>query len=119
MSVVKNIRAWRPAQAELAQPRRLPDGLLEVCLEGETKEEPFVLEVTTYPERRVSQQMTDDLLLVYLDRGQSPEGIWPRSATRWSKTSRSPCLRKKSGSSGGGARDRILRGALHSSWIRL
>ncbi len=57
---VKNIRAWRPAQAELVQPRRLPDGLLEV---------------TTYPQRRVSQQMTDDLLLVYLDRGQLPEGV--------------------------------------------
>ncbi len=25
---VKNIRAWRPVQAELVQPRRLPDGLL-------------------------------------------------------------------------------------------
>jgi hypothetical protein len=72
---VKNIRAWRPAQAELVQPRRLPDGLLEVRLEGETEEEPFLLEVTTYPERRVSQQMTDDLLLVYLDRGRLPEGV--------------------------------------------
>lgn len=29
----------------------------------------------TYPERRVSQQMTDDLLLVYLDRGRLPEGV--------------------------------------------
>jgi hypothetical protein len=72
---VKNIRAWRPAQAELVQPRRLPDGLLEVCLEGENEEEPYLLEVTTYPERRVSQQMTDGLLLVYLDRGQLPEGV--------------------------------------------
>jgi hypothetical protein len=33
-----------------------------------------ILEVTTYPQRRVSQQMTDDLLLVYLDRGCLPEG---------------------------------------------
>ncbi len=72
---VKNIRAWRPAQAELVQPRRLPDGLLEVCLEGETEDVPFLLEVTTYPQRRVSQQMTDDLLLVYLDRGCLPEGV--------------------------------------------
>jgi hypothetical protein len=75
LAQVKNIRAWRPAQAELVQPRRLPDGLLEVCLEGESEEEPFLLEVTTYPERRVSQQMTDELLLVYLDRGRLPEGV--------------------------------------------
>jgi hypothetical protein len=72
---VKNIRAWRPAQAELVQPRRLPDGLLEVRLGDESDEDLFLLEVTTYPERRVSQQMTDDLLLVYLDRGQLPEGV--------------------------------------------
>ncbi len=30
LAEVKNIRAWRPAQAKLVQPRRLPDGLLEV-----------------------------------------------------------------------------------------
>ena len=34
-----------------------------------------MLEVATYPERRVAQQMTDDLLLVYLDRGQLPETV--------------------------------------------
>jgi hypothetical protein len=53
----------------------LPDGLLEVRLGDEADEDLFLLEVTTYPERRVSQQMTDDLLLVYLDRGQLPEGV--------------------------------------------
>jgi len=72
---VKNIQAWRPAQAEVVQPRRLPDGLLEVRLEDETKDDLFLLEVATYPERRVGQQMTDDLLLVYLDRGQLPEAV--------------------------------------------
>lgn len=72
---VKNIRAWRPAQAEVVQPRRLPDGLLEVRLEDETEDDLFLLEVATYPERRVRQQMTDDLLLVYLDRGQLPEAV--------------------------------------------
>jgi hypothetical protein len=75
LASVKNIRAWRPAQAEVVQPRRLPDGLLEVQLDGETEEVPFLLEVTTYPQRRVSQQMTDDLLLVYLDRSRLPEGV--------------------------------------------
>jgi hypothetical protein len=75
LASVKNIRAWRPAQAELVQPRRLPDGLLEVRLEEETEDDLFLLEVATYPERRVGRQMTDDLLLVYLDRGQLPEAV--------------------------------------------
>ena len=57
------------------QPRRLPDGLLEVRLEDETEDDLFLIEVATYPERRVGQQMTDDLLLVYLDRGQLPEAV--------------------------------------------
>jgi len=75
LAKVNNIRAWRPAQAEVVQPRRLPDGLLEVRLEDETEDDLYLLEVATYPERRVGQQMTDDLLLVYLDRGQLPEAV--------------------------------------------
>jgi hypothetical protein len=31
---VRDIVAWRPLQAELVQPRRLPDGLIEVRLLG-------------------------------------------------------------------------------------
>ena len=72
---VRNIRAWRAAQAEVVQPRRLPDGLLEVRLEDETGDDLFLLEVATYPQRRVGRQMTDDMLLVYLDRGQLPEAV--------------------------------------------
>ena len=75
LAKVKNIRAWRPAQAEVVQPRRLPDGLLEVRLEDETEDDLFLVEVATYPECRVGRQMTDDLLLVYLDRGQLPEAV--------------------------------------------
>jgi predicted transposase YdaD len=72
---IRNIKTWRPAQAEVVQPQRLPDGLLEALLEDETDEDLFLLEVATYPERRVAKQMTDDLLLVYLDRGELPEGV--------------------------------------------
>ena len=39
--------------------------VLEVRLEGEPQDDLFLIEVATYPERRVGQQMTDDLLLVY------------------------------------------------------
>ncbi len=84
------------------QPRRSPDGLLEVLLEGETEENLFLLEVATYPERRVGKQMTDDLLLVYLDRGELPEGVTlvlrpkgkyrvPRSQTLRSRRGLSSC----------------------------
>ena len=52
---VRNIRAWRAAQAEVVQPRRLPDGLLEVRLEDETGDDLFLLEVATYPQRRVGR----------------------------------------------------------------
>ncbi len=32
LAKIENIQTWRPAQAELVQPRQLPDGLLEVRL---------------------------------------------------------------------------------------
>jgi len=102
LAKVKNIQAWRPAQAEVVQPRRLPDGLLEVRLEDETEDDLYLVEVATYPERRVGQQMTDDLLLVYLDRGQLPEAVTlvlrpkgkyrvPRSRNLWSRRGVSSC----------------------------
>ena len=47
---IEKIAAWRPAQAEVVQPSQLPDGLLEVRLEGESRDDLFLLEVATYPE---------------------------------------------------------------------
>ena len=75
LAKVGNIESWRPAQAEVVQPRQLPDGLLEVRLQGEPQDDLFLLEVATYPERRVGQQLTRDLMLVYLDRGELPEAV--------------------------------------------
>ena len=75
LAAIDNIAAWRPAQAEVVQPRRLPDGLLEVRLKGESQDDLFLIEVATYPERRVAQQLTDDLMLVYLDQGELPEAV--------------------------------------------
>ena len=72
---IENLQAWRPAPAEVVQPRQLPDGLLEVRLQGESRDDLFVLEVATYPERRVGRQLTRDLLLVYLDRDELPEAV--------------------------------------------
>ena len=72
---VENVAAWRPAQAEVVQPSQMPDGLLEVRLEGAASDDLFLLEVATYPERRVEDQLTRDLMLVYLDRGELPEAV--------------------------------------------
>jgi len=72
---IGKIAAWRPAQAEVVQPRQLPDGLLEARLEGELRDDLFLIEVATYPERRLGQQLTRDLMLVYLDRGALPEAV--------------------------------------------
>ena len=70
---VRDIVEWRPLQAELVQPRRLPDGLLDVRCQGQAETVPFVLEVATYPEARVALQALHDMALVLLDRGVLPE----------------------------------------------
>ena len=75
LAKVERIAAWRPAQAEVVQPRQLPDGLVEVRLEGEPQDDLFLIEVATYPERRVADQLTGDLMLAYLDRGLLPEAV--------------------------------------------
>jgi hypothetical protein len=70
---VRGVVSWRPLQAELVQPRRLPDGLLEVQLAQQPRSDLFVLELATYPDRRVAEQVLRDLVLVYLDRQVLPE----------------------------------------------
>ncbi len=70
---VTNLASWKPLQAELVQSRRLPDGLVEVRREGEEKSSLYVLELATYPEERLYDQVTDDMTMVYLDRRVLPE----------------------------------------------
>lgn len=65
---MQDVISWRPLQAEVVQPRQLPDGLLEVQRAGQAQPDLFVLELATYPDRRVTEQVLDDLTLVYLDR---------------------------------------------------
>ncbi len=72
---IDNVESWRPAQAEVVQPRQLPDGLLDVRLAGESEDDLFLLEVATFPERRIGDQLARDLMLVYLDRGRWPEAL--------------------------------------------
>ena len=68
-----DIAEWRPLQAEVVQPRRLPDGLIEALRRGQSEPGLFVLELATYPEPRIAQQALRDMALVYLDRGVVPE----------------------------------------------
>src|SRR4051812_7416577 len=69
-----DIAEWRPLQAaEVVQPRRLPDGLIEALRRGQSEPGLFVLELATYPEPRIAEQALRDMALVYLDRGVVPE----------------------------------------------
>jgi hypothetical protein len=70
----KGVRSCRAVQAELVQPRKLPDGLLEVQFEGQKKSDHVLVEVATYPEKRALEQAMDDLALArqYL-KGVLPE----------------------------------------------
>jgi hypothetical protein len=68
-----DIAEWRPLQAEVVQPRRLPDGLIEARRRSQREPGLFVLELATYPEPRIAEQALRDMALVYLDRGIVPE----------------------------------------------
>jgi hypothetical protein len=69
----RGVRLCRAMQAELVQPRRLPDGLLEVFFHGRQKPVRVLIEVATYPEKRVLEQALDDLTLATVQFRQPPE----------------------------------------------
>jgi hypothetical protein len=75
MAGIVGIETWRPLQAEVVQPRQLPDGLIEVLLLGQRDPRLFVLALATYPESRIAEQVLRDLTLVYLDRRIVPDVI--------------------------------------------
>jgi hypothetical protein len=72
---VRDIVSWRPLQAEVVHPGRLPDGLLEVHLLGQTRPDLFLLELETYPDKGLAEQIVRKKMLVYLDRGVLPEAL--------------------------------------------
>jgi len=72
---VRGFISWRSLQADFVQPRRLPDGFVEVQRLGEPKPDLFVLEIATYPEARVADQVLADTAMVYLDRRVLPEVV--------------------------------------------
>jgi hypothetical protein len=66
---------WRALAPEVVQPKQLPDGLLEVFFPGRSAADLFLLEIATFPERRIDEQVLRDALLVWLDRRVLPEVI--------------------------------------------
>ena len=70
---VDDLASWRPLQAELVQPRQLPDGLVEARRAGRDEPDYYILEIATYPDARLLEQVLRDLTLVYLDRRVLPE----------------------------------------------
>src|SRR5215208_6700233 len=72
---VEDVFCCRALQAEVVQPRKLPDGILEVYRRGHSKSSLVVVEVSTYAEARIRKQALDALLLVYHVRGVLPDVI--------------------------------------------
>jgi len=70
---VRDLVSWRPLQAEVVQPRQLPDGLVEAVRADRAEPELFVLELATFPDDRLLEQVLRDMTLVYLDRRALPE----------------------------------------------
>ncbi len=72
---LRNVVSCRARKAEVVQPRQLPDGLLEAQLAGSATPRLVLVEVATYPEKRVVQQMQDGIRLVRQARGVLPEAL--------------------------------------------
>jgi hypothetical protein len=72
---VGDVVSWRPLQAELVQTGQLPDGLLEAHRAEEPEPDLFVLEIATYPELRLQEQLFRDTLPVVLNRRAAPEVV--------------------------------------------
>jgi len=82
----RGVLSCRARKAEVVQPRKLPDGLLEARFAGSVEPSLVLVEVATYPEKRVVQQVADDIRLVRQARGVLPEALvlclCPRGAYR-------------------------------------
>jgi hypothetical protein len=72
---VQDVASWRALQSEVVQPGQLPDGVIEVRHAASEEATWYVVEIATYPERRVQDQLLRDALLVFLDRRVLPEVV--------------------------------------------
>jgi hypothetical protein len=72
---VQDVASWKPLQAELVVAKRIPDGLLEVYHRGELEPVPYIVEIATYPETRVAEQILDDTAAFRLVHRILPEVV--------------------------------------------
>lgn len=72
---IQGVKRCRALPAEVVQPKQLPDGILAVELEGVQDEELFLVELATYPEVRLAEQVTRGAMLVYLAQRRLPEVV--------------------------------------------
>jgi hypothetical protein len=71
----RSVVSCRTIAAEVVQPRKLPDGLLEARFADSAKARLVLMEVATYPDKRVVEQVRDDIRLVRQARGVLPEAL--------------------------------------------
>jgi hypothetical protein len=72
---VTDVVSAKAVQSETVQPRKLPDGLLEVRRKGQAAPTLLLIEIGTYPEERVGQQMHDGMQMVRQARGVLPDAL--------------------------------------------
>jgi hypothetical protein len=70
---LRGVRQYRAGPAQIVQPSKLSDGLLEVTLDGRNKPLLVLIEVATYPDKRAERQALEDLTLAYHVLGRLPE----------------------------------------------
>jgi hypothetical protein len=71
----RDVLFCKARKAEVVQPRKLPDGLLEATFASRKGSRLVLVEVATYPEERVVEQIRDDIRLVRQARGVLPEAL--------------------------------------------
>ena len=69
------IRSWKALPGEVVQSRQLPDGMVEVLLEGRNDPILCLIEINTYAYSRVPNELFDDIALTFLNRRVVPEVI--------------------------------------------
>lgn len=68
-------RSWKAVQPEVVQPRKTPDGLLELEFDDRPKPVRCVIEIATYAKPDLMEQLERDALLVFLDHRVLPDVI--------------------------------------------
>ena len=72
---LRDVLSCEAEQAEVVQPRKMPDGLLRAVTKGHAEPLLVLAEIATYPEPRVVEQMCGGLRLVRQMRGVLPDAV--------------------------------------------